>query len=123
MKKRLLICLIAVTTMVISVGCGDNGTNQQSQTGTNNNATEQTQTSDGTEMNKENLIGETKAKELALAKVDGATEDNIRYFDLDKDRGRLEYEGEIRYGGMEYEFEIDAQTGEFLKWQEEKEYD
>lgn len=121
MKKKLLIGIVAAVMMVMFVGCGDNGTNQQSGT-QNNNAAEQTRTSDGTKVNQDNLIGETKAKQLALAKVDGATEENIWDFDLDKDNGRVEYEGEIRYGGMEYEFEIDAETGEFIKWQEEKEY-
>lgn len=118
MKKKILICIIAVMAMIMSVGCGNNGNDQQS--GTDNNATEQTQTYDGTAVNNQDLIGEAKAKELALAKVKGATEDDIWDFDLDKDNGRMEYEGEIRYGGMEYDFEIDAQTGEFLKWREEK---
>ena len=30
------------------------------------------------------------------------------------------YEGELHYEGMEYDFEIDANTGTFLEWTEEK---
>lgn len=56
-----------------------------------------------------------KAKSLALAKVSGATEQNIRIH-LDWDDGRPVYEGEIYYNQMEYEFEIDANTGTFLEW-------
>ena len=29
-------------------------------------------------------------------------------------------EGEIFYNGMEYEFEIDADSGNILKWEEER---
>lgn len=121
MKKKLLVCIIAVMTMVMFVGCGDNGANRDN--GANQNTAGQTQNNDGSTVNQENLIGEAKAKELALAKIDGATEKDIRDFELDKDNGRLEYDGDIYYEGMKYEFEIDAQTGEFLKWQEEKDYD
>ena len=56
-----------------------------------------------------------KAKSLALAKVSGATEQNIRIH-LEWDDGRPVYEGEIYYNQMEYEFEIDANTGTFLEW-------
>ena len=56
-----------------------------------------------------------EARQKALAKVSGATEQNIR-LELDWDDGRPVYEGEIHYGNMEYEFEIDANTGNFLEW-------
>lgn len=122
MRKKLLVCIIAVMVMVMAVGCGNNDSGNQNNTQNQTQATEQT-ANDGTSVNEENLIGEAKAKELALAKVSGATEQHIYDFDLDRDNGVLEYEGEIRYNGMEYEFEINAETGEFIKWQEEKEYD
>lgn len=41
------------------------------------------------------------------------------YLELDWDDGRRVYEGELRTQDMEYEFEIDALTGEFLSWEEE----
>src|SRR5699024_11074682 len=49
-----------------------------------------------------------QAKQIALAKVPGATNIQIH---LDRDDGRLEYEGSIYYGSWEYEFTIDAFTG------------
>lgn len=67
----------------------------------------------------DNGITADKAKELALARVKGATLNDIREFKTDYDDGRTEYEGKIIYDGVEYEFEIDAATGNFLDWEEE----
>lgn len=59
-----------------------------------------------------------EAKALALGRVSGAADRNLQ-MELEYDDGILHYEGEIHYNGMEYEFEIRADNGEFLKWQEE----
>lgn len=58
-----------------------------------------------------------QAAALALAKVPGASQSDLIEFETDYDHGRLEYEGKILYGGMEYEFEIDGSTGRFLNWE------
>lgn len=59
------------------------------------------------------------AKKLALERVEGATENDV-WIELDYDDGHYVYEGEILYGQKEYEFEIDANTGTFLEWSEER---
>lgn len=41
----------------------------------------------------------------------------------DYDDGRLVYEGKFFYGDMEYEFEVDANTGRILDWDMESIYD
>lgn len=64
-------------------------------------------------------IGMDKARSIALAKVSGAGSGDIRIHQ-DNDDGRLVYEGEIRYGGMEYDFEIDAASGAITEWEEER---
>ena len=61
------------------------------------------------------VISADKASSIALAKVPGATANDIRIH-LDRDDGRQIYEGEIYYNRMEYEFEIDASTGTIIEW-------
>lgn len=60
-----------------------------------------------------------EAQNIALERVPGASAQNIS-IELDEDDGWYIYEGEIVYDGMEYEFEIDANTGNILKWEEER---
>lgn len=61
-------------------------------------------------------ISEASAKQKALARVSGASEKDIYEWKLDYDDGYQEYEGKIFYGGMEYEFTINATTGAITKW-------
>lgn len=39
--------------------------------------------------------------------------------EFDFDDGRAVYEGELREGRTEYDFEIDAATGNFIKWEQD----
>ena len=66
---------------------------------------------------------EETAKQTVLARVSGATEKDIYEWKLDYDDNRPEYEGKIIYGDMEYEFTIDANTGEILEWDMDSVYD
>ena len=59
-------------------------------------------------------ISQDKAREIALAQVPGATAKNMTKLTLDRDDGRLIYEIEIKYNGMEYDFEINAADGVIL---------
>ena len=65
-------------------------------------------------------ISTEQAKQIALARVPGATDIWIH---LDRDDGRLEYEGSIYYGSWEYEFTIDATTGAIREWERDSIYD
>ncbi len=60
-----------------------------------------------------------QATQLALERVLGASEQDIR-IKLDYDDGRWQYEGDIVYANVEYDFEIDAETGTFLEWSEDR---
>ncbi len=65
-------------------------------------------------------IGAEKARSIALAKVPGAESTHVRKLELDYDDGRLVYEVEIFYNGMEYEGEIDAYSGEIVQWEADR---
>ena len=67
-------------------------------------------------------VSEADAKKTALSRVSGATEKDIYEWKLDYDDGRPEYEGKIIYGGTEYDFTIDANTGAILEWEAESIY-
>lgn len=64
-------------------------------------------------------VSEATAKQIALARVSGATEKDVYEWKLDYDDGRSEYEGKIIYGGTEYEFTIDATSGTVTEWDAE----
>lgn len=59
------------------------------------------------------------ASAIALERVPGATENDLR-IELDYDDGRYKYEGDIIYQQVEYDFEINADTGEVTEWSEER---
>ena len=65
-------------------------------------------------------VSEADAKKTVLDRVSGATDKDIYEWKLDYDDGRPEYEGKIIYGGTEYEFTIDAETGSVMEWDAEK---
>ena len=68
----------------------------------------------GKERKKLNVI---KAKQIALAKVPGATFANVLEFDVEDNRF---YKGKINYRNVAYNFEIDVYTGKVINWSEEK---
>lgn len=63
-------------------------------------------------------IGEDRARGIALAKAEAGGA-QVYQLKLERDDGRLLYEGEMRDDANEYEFEIDAYTGVILKWESE----
>ena len=60
-------------------------------------------------------ISQEQAIQIALERVSGATEADVR-IELDYDDGKYKYEGDIIHEQREYEFEIDANTGTILEW-------
>lgn len=65
------------------------------------------------------ILGIEKIKEIALEKSGGGNVTKIEYDGEDREKV---YEGEIVKDKLKFDFEINAITGEFLKWKEEKEY-
>ncbi len=75
-----------------------------------------------TSMTSAATYAEADARAAALARVPGAADQHI-YMHLEQDNGRLIYEGKIVYQQMEYDFEIDAGTGDFISWEQESVFD
>ena len=61
------------------------------------------------------LIGEEDAKDIVRDRA-GSSSGTFTEFKLDRDDGRVTYEGEYRVDWTEYEFEMDAYTGSILEW-------
>ena len=59
-------------------------------------------------------ISEARVKEIVEDRA--GTTGTYREFKLERDDGRTVYEGELRSGWTEYEFTVDAYTGEILEW-------
>jgi len=58
-------------------------------------------------------ITREQAVKLAQDRAPNAT---LAKIEFEEDDGRWVYEGELREGRTEYEFKIDAQSGQFLEW-------
>jgi len=70
----------------------------------------------------EDIITADEALDIALKQVEGATKDNARV-EKDYDDGRIYYDVKIVLGSVEYEFEIDAKTGEITERDKDSIYD
>lgn len=89
-------------------------TNAQS---TNNNQTQQTQTQTQTQTQAAPAyIGEDAAKNAALNHAGFAAGDVSELkAELDTDDGTVHYDVEFKQGGKEYDYDINATTGEIMK--------
>ena len=69
-------------------------------------------------------IGEEKAKEAAFAHA-GVSAADVRGYEMEMDleKGVMAYEIEFKCGGFEYEYDIDALTGEIIKNRKEADDD
>lgn len=130
MRKKYMVILMGIMlSFVILYGCGMNRAVQQTQQSDDGNTADNSQTTDSTNRSNHSSgnsvstsnasISLEEAQNIALERVPGATEQNIS-IELERDDGWYIYEGDIEYNGMEYEFEIDADTGNILKWEEER---
>lgn len=69
-------------------------------------------------------IGADKAKSIALKHAGiSASSASFTKAKLDREDGQVVYEVEFYAGGMEYDFEINAVSGEIIEYSSESEYD
>ena len=103
MKKKILsITLLGILVLGVSVAVNAKSKNKYNRNITSNS-----------------YIGVNRAMNIALKKVPGASNSHVKKINLDRENGRMVYEGEIYYNGQEYEFDIDAVTGDIVKWKVE----
>lgn len=121
MKK--IFALISSLIIALSLtACGTNMDGNESD-GNNNNSSKSGSSildsaldRDGSNMNQTNAeISREEAKNIAF-KHAGVLEAQITQLDvsLDSDNGVLKYEIDFKHGGIEYEYDINAQNGEIL---------
>ena len=74
----------------------------------------------------ENVVGGTLTQEEALSKalqhvnLKKDQVDLVKKVELDYEHGRKVYEVEFYKGGVEYEFDIDAETGAILDFEKDR---
>ena len=103
MKKKILsIALLSIMVLGVSVAANAKSKNKYNRNIASNS-----------------YIGVNRAMNIALKKVPGANNSHMKKIHLDRENGRMVYEGEIYYNGQEYEFDIDAVTGDIVKWKVE----
>lgn len=129
MKNKMIILLgITVLTLGVVAGCTGQKDEMQNPTSDNTEMTSVQQSASlGESVNQTTvftgkIITEKKAMEIVLAKVQGASESDVRMH-LDVDDGIQVYEGSIVYNNIEYDFELDANTGDILEWESDSVYD
>ena len=137
MKKTKLValaCILAVPMALFLAGCGaqpaqstdanankestqqTQTTDNKSQTNTQSTTQTQTQTPAQTTPAQPTYIGEEAAKKAALshAGFDESAVTNLKV-ELDTDDGTVHYDVDFKQGGMEYDYDINATTGEIMK--------
>ena len=106
MKKKMLnVMLLGI--IILGIGVTANAANSRRN---NRSSTVRRSNRNG------NYIGINRARSIALSRVPGANSSHVRKLHLDREDGRMVYEGKIYYNGLEYEFDIDAVSGRIVKW-------
>ena len=62
-------------------------------------------------------ISEDEVKEIIIKRITGSKKENIIRLKLDDDDGKIIYEGRMVYQNTEYNFKLDALTGDVIRWE------
>lgn len=119
-KTTLGICLVIVCLLIATLfipGCSNSET-ENSATVPQSTADTTVSEQNATEKPIENtIITKESAKKIAISHA-GAKDEKVERFrsELDYEDGKQVYEIEFDYDGFEYDYEIDAVTGDILKF-------
>lgn len=114
--------VILIMSSLIMSACTNAGTNNGEMEPPATQAPQDANENTGTYQNQSaNIISSDDAKSVSLAHAGIAAENAVMYKSkLDRDDGKRVYEIEFYAGEYEYDYEIDAQSGEILKFDKEK---
>lgn len=135
MKKRLFALTVAVALLSVLVGCGSDSIDNKggdinsskpfvvsgsSDAGIADDSGNVSLPNASENASSDGVISRNKAKELALSHADVKAAD-VKGFEieLDRDGGVLHYDIEFYVGKVEYDLEIDAKSGEILKFEKD----
>ena len=115
--KKIITIILSMMFILGLTACSEevNPNNEGNGTTATNETTTTTETQTTTTPPQSSIISEDEAREIALERVGGGTVTEVEF---DECEGRLIYEIEVKHNGVEYEVEIDAITGEVIKFEE-----
>ena len=124
--KKVKLAAIMIIISISLVGCNNSGVSNSGATNestTNQNTTNQTETNSGITNNEvvgANKITIDQAKEIALNHAN-LTSNQVIFSrtELDYDNGIQKYEVEFYYNNREYSYEINANTGDILGYEQD----
>lgn len=126
MKIRLLsVLLLAVFCLTLFTGCASVNALQSPAAGGSRHALPDptpaaTPAATGPSHPQPDYISKEEAKTVALTHAGVSAADVTRLTaEFDYDDGRPEYDVQFHYGGYEYSYEIHAETGRILSWDQE----
>ena len=121
--KKIAVILLALIMIFAVAACGNDSSDETAQDQqTQEQAQDQNQTDQ--QQNDDGLISKGKAKRIAANDAGFKKADvEFRKCKLDRDDGIQEYEVEFVQGETEYDYSIDAATGDILEKDSESVYD
>lgn len=120
--KKILVCIMLFSlAMLLLTACGSKQNAVPTPgAGATTDGT-MSQANEKTQVDTSKFIGEEKAKELALKKAEiGADGVKFDRVELDHDDGVWQYEVDFRHGDIEYDIDINAENGEILSFEKER---
>lgn len=118
MKRKLLTMSALALVCGVSVACSNNNTNTNLNTTANTNVTQESTTSqNNTNNNTSNKITEEKAKEIALNHAN-LSQNDVTFIrsNIDYDDGFTAYDVEFYSNNQEYDYKIDANSGDIIEY-------
>lgn len=122
--KKLSLATIVVILGISLVSCTnsgvtDNGNGNKTESNVQNSSENNT-TNNQNNVNTTANISEERAKEIALSHAGlGSSQVTFKRTELDFDNGIKKYEVEFYYNNREYSYEIDANNGNILSYEQD----